>query len=226
MLKPKKKLGTHKEIKQDKLVTYFFQAQDIFEKHKKPIIYGLLVIIAIIALRFYSRSVSFNKEQEASVELAKGKTAYEGARYQEATQILGPLTSKYSGTESAGFGTILLAKSFLALEKFDEAEQYFRAYLEDYDDDMLSLTAQTGLASCYDQKGEYDKAAKAYEEAANVDIKSFQAPELLLAAARCFHLANDGANAKRALQLLIEKYPQSQSISSAKQKLAELSLGS
>ncbi|MFQ5633548.1 MAG: tol-pal system YbgF family protein [bacterium] len=224
MLKPKKKLGTHKEIKQDKLVTYFFQAQDAFEKHKKPIIYGLLAVIAIIAISAYSRSVSFGKEQEASVELAKGKTAYEGAQYQEATRILGPLTSRYSGTESAGFGTILLAKSFLALEQFDEAEQYFRTYLEDYDDDLLSLAARTGLASCYDQKGEYDRAAKAYEQAANFRMKSFQAPELLLAAARCYHLANDGANAKRVLQSLIEQYPESQLISSARQKLAELSL--
>ncbi|MFQ5632993.1 MAG: tetratricopeptide repeat protein [bacterium] len=224
MLKPKKQLGTHKEIKQDKLVTYFFQAQDIFDKYKKPIIYGFLAIVAIVAASAYSRSVSFNKEQEASVELAKGKTAYENAQYQEATRILGPLTSKFSGTQSAGFGTILLAKSFLAQQQYDEAEQYFRTYLDDYDDKMLDLAAYIGLASCYDQKGEYDKAAKAYEEAANFDVESFQAPELLLSAARCYQLANDAVNAKRVLQLMIEKYPAGQSISTAKLMLAELSL--
>jgi predicted negative regulator of RcsB-dependent stress response len=224
MLKPKKKLGTHKEIKQDKLVTYYFQALDVLEKHKKLFIYGLITIVAIVAISAYSRTVSFNKEQEASVELAKGKSAFENARYQEATQVLGPLTSKYSGTQSAGFGVILLAKSFFALEKYDEAEQYFRTYLDDYSDDkILNITARTGIASCYDQKGEYDKAARAYEDAANSYTESFKAPELLFSAARCFSLANDKANAKRVLERLTSKYPDSQTATSAKQLLAELS---
>lgn len=224
MLKPKKKLGTHKEIKQDKLVTYYFQALDFLEKHKKPFIYGIIAIVAIVAISAYSRTVSSNKEQEASVELAKGKSAYESARYQDATQILGPLTSKYSGTQSAGFGTVLLAKSFLALEKYDEAEQYFKIYLNDYsDDEILKIASQTGIASCYDQKGEYDKAGRAYEDAANSNTGWFKAPELLLSAARCFNLANDKTNAKRALDLLMQKYPDSQSASNAKQLLAELS---
>ena len=222
MLQPKRKLGTHKEIKQDKLVTTFFQVQDWFEKYKKPVLYGVIAIIAIIAISSYSQSVSRNKEQEASVELAKGKTAYENARYQEATQILGPLISQYSGSQSAGFGTILLAKSFLALERYDEALQYFQAYLDDYDDKLLTIAAHTGKASCYDQKGEYEQAAAAYEQAARADADSFKAPALLLSAARCFHLANDPGNARRVLHFLIDAYPDSQSLSSAKRMLAEL----
>ena len=222
MLQPKKKLGTHKEIKQDKFVTYYFQAVDAITKYQKPIIYAIIAVIAIVAISAYSRSVSLNKEQEASVELAKGKTAYERAQYQEATQVLGPLTSKYSGTLSGGQGTILLAKSFLALQRYDEAEQYFQKYIDDYDDALLLLAAKAGLASCFDQKGEYEKAAKAYEDAGKSNADSFKAPDLLLSSARCYNLANDNNNAVRVLKLLLEKYPDSSVSSVAKLRLAEL----
>lgn len=223
MLKPKKQLGTHKQIKQDKLVTYFFLAQDWLEKYRKQITYIALAILAIVVFSFYSQSVGESREQEASVILARGKNAFDGARYREATNILGPLTSQYKGTKSAGFGTILLARSFLLLEQYDEAERYFRAYLDEYgDDDLLRIAALAGIASCYDMKGDYLQAGQAYEEAARADQNEVQAPELLMSAARCYHLADDVTNARRVLKELTEKYPESQIVTTAQEMLHEL----
>ncbi|RMD91761.1 MAG: outer membrane protein assembly factor BamD [Calditrichaeota bacterium] len=222
MLKAKKKL-TRKEIKQDKFVTYYFKTLDFYNAHKKEVHYALLAIVAVAALSFYVVNSKYAAEQKAAVELAKGKAAFQNGNYDVAIDVLSALTSDFSGTKSAGMGTLYLAKAYMAKKQYDLAEQNFKKYLDDYGDDpILSVSAAIGVAVTYDERGNYQKAAELYEQAAQKYKKSFKAPEMLLSAARCYKLAGKIEDARRVLNLLLKEHADSQYATDAKLFLAEL----
>jgi len=222
MLKAKKRL-TRKEIKEDKLVTYYFKALDYYEAHKREFLYGAIAVVAIIAFGLYYMNSQKAAEQTASVEFAKGKAAYESGNYDAAIGILEALTSDFDGTHGAATGTIYLAKAYMAKGQYEDAERTFKKYLDDYGDDpILSLAAATGIAASHEARGEHDKAAEAYEKAAKKYKDSFKAPDLLFAAARSYKEAGRPQDAKRVLDQLLETYPESQVASDAKLMLGEL----
>jgi len=60
MLQKKKKLSK-KEIKEDKLITYFYSAEKFFTKYKNKILpYTGVVLIAVVAIYFYLNQKSEN----------------------------------------------------------------------------------------------------------------------------------------------------------------------
>ncbi len=222
MLKAKKKI-TRKEIKQDKFVTYYFKALELYRTRQKEITYGLLAVVVLIAFGFYYVSSKRAAEQKAAVELARAKAAYADENYDVAIDVLTQLTNNFSSTKSAAVGTIYLARAFLAKKDYDQAEAYFQKYLDDYGDDpILSLAAYEGIAVTYDERGDYARAAELYEKAAQKFPDSFKAPELLLAAGRCYKAADKKEDARRVLKKVVEKYADSQSVNDAKMYLAEL----
>jgi TolA-binding protein len=94
--------------------------------------------------------------------------------------------------------------------------------LDDADDDpILSVSAANGLAATHEERGDFAKAAKLYEEAANKCAESYRAPQLLISAARCFKQAGQAEGARRALQKLLDKYPKSTHAEEAKLLMAE-----
>jgi len=222
MLKPKKKL-TRREIKQDKLVTTWFKAIDYVNQHSRELLYGGVAVIAIITAVTYYNYHKQQQEQMASLLFAHGQSAYADQNYDAAVDSLVRLVNEYGGTYSASVGTIYLANTFMHKKDFEVAEQYYRAYLDDYDDDpVLSVTAAAGIAATYDERGDYAKAAELYEKAARDYEDSYRAAELWMRAARCYHLAEQPDNSRRALAALLEKYPESSFTQDAKLLQAEL----
>lgn len=222
MLKAKKKLR-RREIKEDKLVTYYFRAQEFYRRNQKLVNYAVIAVAALIFLGVYISNSKKAAEEKASVELARGKAAFASENYDVAIDVLSALTSDFDGTRAAGIGTIYLAHAYMAKKDYDEAERAFHRYLDDYGDDpILAVTAAAGIAACYDEKGDYGRAAELYEEAARKYKDSFKAPELLLSAARCYRLYGKQDEARRVLQTLLDRYPSSQLANDAKLYLAEL----
>ncbi len=222
MLKAKKKL-TRREIKEDKLVTFYFKAQDFYRLYQKWVHYGILAVVVLISLGIYIANSKQEAEEKASVELARGKAAYQNEDYDVAIDILSALTSDFSGTRAAAMGTLYLAKAYLAKKDYEQAEAYFRKYLDDYGDDpILKTAAAMGIAVVYDERGDFEKAAELYEEAAQMDKDSFKSNELLLAAARCYKLAGKKDEAARVLEDLLERKPTGQVATEARLYLSEL----
>jgi TolA-binding protein len=77
------------------------------------------------------------------------------------------------------------------------------------------------VAATQEERGEFAKAAKLYEEAANDYADSYRAPQLLMSAARSYKQANQAEAARRVLQKLIDKYPKSSLVEDAKMLMAE-----
>jgi tetratricopeptide (TPR) repeat protein len=221
MLTPKKKL-TKREMKEDKLVTAWFKLSDWVAQHTREILMAVGGVAAVMALIFFFNWMKSRDEQNAAEKFAQARAEYNQSNYAAAIPILEKLVSEYGGTKSSGMATIYLANAYMQTRDYANAEKYYQRYLDDGGDDpILGVSAAFGVAATYEERGDFAKAAKLYDEAANDYDDSYRAPQLLMNAARCYKQANQVEPARRALQKLINKYPKSNLVEDAKLLLAE-----
>lgn len=220
MLTPKKKL-TKREIKQDKLVTSWFKFNDWLSRHTRELLMGAGIVALVIGLFFLFDWMKSRDEQNAAEKFAQARTEYNKQNYPAAIPILEKLVSEYDGTQSAGLATIYLANAYMLTKDYVNAEKYYQRYLDDGDDPILEVSAAFGLAATYEERNEFAKAAKGYDEAAHDYDDSYRAPQLLMSAARCYKQAGQAESARRTLQQLIDKYPKSNLVEEAKLLMAE-----
>ncbi|MFQ6112546.1 MAG: tetratricopeptide repeat protein [bacterium] len=221
MLKPRKKL-TKRQIKQDKLVTYYFKATEYINQNSRIISTGVTAFVVILVAIFLYGKNQQDKEKKASVELTKARAEYFQNDYESALNILQNLVENFGGTKSAKEGVYYLANAYFQLKKYDEAQKYYLKYLDSGGDDILEASALSGIAACYEETGKYLEAARTYKKAAEEYNEGFMAPQNLYNAARCFVLAGNKQAASEMLRQLIENYSNSSLKTDAEILLAEL----
>ncbi|GAB4131338.1 MAG: tetratricopeptide repeat protein [Ignavibacteriales bacterium] len=212
----KRKKITKKQIKEDKLVTSYYEAKTFYQENQSKILIGLGVIaFVIVAIIWYSNKSSENNTL-ASVELNKVMPLYDSGAYQEAidgktgTNILGlkKIVDSYSGSENGELARIYLANAYYFLGKFDEA-------LENYEDysgsnELLTAAALAGTAACYEAKEKYEDAAHYYEKAFKVNEYNSQNAEYLLKAGADYIKVQKFEEAQAAFDIIKEKYKTTQ----------------
>ncbi len=214
MLAPKKKISK-KEIKQDRLVETYFKLRTFFDENKKAILItmGSLVVIVLLVIYFVNRSIE--RDIQSTTLLGNVISLYDQGQYQlaidgiPAKNIKGlkEVADKFDGTESGEAAKVLLANSYFNLGKIDEALKYY----EDYDGDnkLFQATAYAGAASCYEIKGNKEKAAELFLKAAKVNPSEVYTPEYLLYSARIYAELGKKEVAKKLLEQIKKEYSNS-----------------
>jgi tetratricopeptide (TPR) repeat protein len=211
MLSKKKKL-TRKEIKEDKLVTYYYKVYGYLMENKNHLgIYAGGLIIAAAAIYFYLSNKAANNEI-AGTQLAKVIALYDAGSYLEAiegrqgTNIEGlkKIVAEYGNTKNGEIAKIYLANAYQMLGNLEEAFKYY----EDYSgsNDIYEATALAGEAGYYAYKKDYDKAANLYRKAARVSEENVLNPDYLLKAAINFIEAGQKEDAKELLETIKKSY--------------------
>ena len=211
MIAKRKKLSK-KQIKEDKLITTYYQAVKFYEDNQSKILIGLgAVAVIIIAIVFYS-----NKAIEDNINAGKSLTLvlekFNDKKYQEAidgvpgTNVIGfkAIVDNYGGTEQGEIAKVFLADCYSYLGKYDEALKYY----EDYSgsNSLYKATAKAGEAACYESKGDNAKAASLFEKAADVDENNIQNANYLLRAGINYMDAGDSAKAKELFETIKTDY--------------------
>lgn len=211
MLAKKKKLSK-KEIKEDKLVTSFYEAKSFYGKNQ-TMLFALVggIVVIVLAVLFYSSRVKENNLL-ASVELARVINTYNAGLYQQAidgkegTKEIGlaKIVDDYSGTEQGELARIYLANAYFYTEQYDKA-------LEEYDDysgsdNLMIASALAGKASCYEVNKDYEKAAKYFAKAANVNEYIPANPDYLLNAGVDYIKIKNNSEAKVVLSKIKNDY--------------------
>lgn len=214
MLKPKKKISK-REMKEDKLVTTYFEATGWYEKNKKVVsgvLTGLIVVAVLIVV--VTNNMRSNNEK-ATAELGKVLRYYDEGKYniaisgdlQENVRGLQSIVDDYGSTKSGELAKLYLANAYYTQNNYDKALQY---YLDaSIKDDMLSASSVAGAAACYEAKGEYEKAAVSYEKAAFKNGKDVLAAEYLHHAAYNYSAAGKKEKAVELYKKLKKDYPTS-----------------
>ena len=189
MLKPRKRI-TKKELKQDKLVTAYFNVVE-YLKNNRRIVSGTItgIVIAVIVVVAYLNNRR-SDNMKAATELSGVLNYFDGGAYQLAINgdpthdITGlkSIVDNYGGSETGEQAKIYLADCYYYLGDYNDALKYFKDY--DGSDKFLEASAYAGQAEVYEVKGDYEKAAEYYDRAASRDSKNFLTAQYLVGAAR------------------------------------------
>lgn len=214
MLKPKKKI-TKKEIKEDTLVTTYFQAQSWFEANRKRVSTAFTVlVVAAVAVWFYWNNHTA-QNQAATSDLGKILRYYDQGNYElaingsprENIRGLRQIVDEYGGTASGDLAAFYLANSYDALGDHTKALEYYRQ--ADVSDPSVEASVTAGIAACLETQGQYLEAARAFEKAARNDQLKVLAPEYLSRAGSCYLQAGEKEKAAEVLKTLKTAHPTS-----------------
>ena len=229
MLKPQKKIS-RREIKEDKLVTKYFEARQWIDANTKILSYVGIGIAGLIVIGFlWSKNRSDSNEKATSM-LAKVTQYDDEGRYdlaingvpQEGTQGLQAIVDEHGNTKAGEIAKLYLANSYLALKNYDKA-------LSTYDDisvsdKMITASAFAGMAACYEAKGDFIHAASNFEKAASINMTAMQAPENLQRSAVNYAAAGKKEKAIELLQMLKKEFPSSSYARDVDRFIAEYSV--
>lgn len=205
-----------KEIQEDKLVTAYYGFIRFSEKNQSKIfmVAGAVAVIILAIVFFNNRKIENNSK--AGAQLSKVISKFSEGNYQEAidgvpgTDVIGlsSIVNNYGGTEQGEIARLFLANSYFGLGKIDEA-------LKEYSDfsgsnSVYKASAIAGEASCYESKGEFEKAATLYIKASNVNKNNSQNAEYILSAGINYNKLGNKAKAKELFESIKNDYATSQ----------------
>ncbi len=196
-----------RELKEDKLVTTYFQARDYFETHSGNIlkIGGAAVLIIVLAV-FWIRSKS-NAEYQASYELGVALMVSQQADPAAVSDQFAQIADRYAGTAAGNEALLYAAQTKLVAGQTEEALEAYETYLKKgRKEKYLFPAALAGKAACLENLGRFREAAEAYLAAAAARKDLFIAPRYHLDAARCFRLAGEPERAQEQYNLVKTRY--------------------
>jgi tetratricopeptide (TPR) repeat protein len=229
MLRPSKKI-TKRELKQDALISSYAKMRTYYEDNQKTIKPAVAVlVVACIAVIVYVNNRNANNER-ALLELGKVFELYDQSQYQQAMDgipernIVGlrSIVDNYGSSPAGELARFYLANSYFQLGKYDEALAEF----EDFSPTgpLLTISRFSGMAACYEAKGNYEDAAVYFEKAGVFDSKSADAAENLNNAARNYGLAGKKERALELYKKLKKDYPATSFGREADRFIAQLSV--
>jgi len=186
---------------------------NIVQDHKQNILIGAVVILAgIIYLGFFSGS-SPEKEDAA------GDAIFMAVRYYENDSLnlalngdgnnsgLLELASEHSGTSVGNLCNFYIGSIYLRQGNASEAFNYFDAVNKD--ENFVSATAYSAMASISEDQGDMEQAATYFEKAAATLQNIHTTPFYLQHAARCYQQAENTSAALRLFKQIKDEYPTS-----------------
>jgi tetratricopeptide (TPR) repeat protein len=215
MLKPKKKIS-RKELKQDKLVTWYFKISEKASIYQKKITTGALILLGLIlALYFIILKPAQENKEIAATALSNIMGFYDYRQYQVAMEgvkersVIGlkDIVDQYGSTESGEIAKVYLGNCYFIIKDYDNALKCFTDY--NGDNKIYKISALAGAASVYEAKSNFSEAAVYFEKAADKASNEIQIPENLFFAARNYNHAGNKKKAVELLEKIKTSYPKS-----------------
>jgi len=181
----------------------------LVNKRKVNIVSGavLLLIFIFVGYQYYWLP---SKEKEAQGYIFKIRKAFAADSFQLVLKggkdypSAQELADDFSGTQSGREAALMAGISYAKTGKYDDAIDYLKKVK--FNDNFLSASARGALAYCYAEKGDISKAAKTYEEAANMSKNDLTAPNMLKLAAAHYEDAGMDKDALRCYERIGKEY--------------------
>jgi TolA-binding protein len=212
-----------KEIKEDKLVTTYFQAREYYKKNQKNILRiggGAIALIVLIVFWVQSRG---SAEYDAAYELG---VALSTVQMTEPTAIAGQfeqIADRYAGTTAGNEALLYSAQMKRTAGDLEAALAAYENYVNKGKKDLyLYPAALAGQAACLEDLDRFAEAAESYLKAANSHRNFFLAPRYLLDAARCYKLAGMNDQARQQYEIVSSQYPDTDFAMEAEKELKRI----
>jgi tetratricopeptide (TPR) repeat protein len=215
------KLGKNigKTSSEDKLLTYYYKAQEYYEANKNRVYIIATSVVVVVALIFFYFNYKSKNNDTAGVELSKVKGVYSNGLFQQAisgdslgfSKGLLNIVDNYGSTENGQIAKVMLANCYYSLRDFDNAEKYYKDYSGS--NDIYKAASYAGIAAVYEAKNDYKNAASYYLKASTQSKQVNVNDEYIFNAIKNYSLAKDNDNLKKTIKELKKEYPKSKYVS-------------
>lgn len=209
MLTPRKRIKK-KDLKEDKLVTFYSNARRWIENNSRIIMGGGIgVVVVIIALTIFSNRRE-DMQAQASVLFVQAKQFYEDNNYTEALQEFSKLVENYGGTVSGEIGQLYQGKCFYEKSDYANAYKQFKSFASSVDgSDHFKMSGYLNAAACLEQQEKFEEAAKEFENAAKKYPETTLAPFALLKAGQNYDALENYEKAGQLYEKIVQQYSNS-----------------
>lgn len=135
-----------------------------FEVNKRPVVWGLGLVVAAIAGTMIWRS-----QQQARLEASSGALLAVTTAHKQGIPVaeLDKVIQAHPGTAAAAQASLLAGKELFQQGKYADARARFEAAGGAGASDEVSAAAQYGLAACLDAEGKLNEALERYQRVAD-----------------------------------------------------------
>jgi outer membrane protein assembly factor BamD (BamD/ComL family) len=187
---------------------------------------GAIIAVAVLALvGWFVLASGKRKEQFASRSLNQARAAAEAGNLPLASSELQKLITAYKGTDAAHEAVITLNQIRLVNGQSELAAVGLRDFLASKPPAQYVTPAQGLLAASLENSKRYAEAGQAYSQASNSAEVDYLKAQYLVDAGRAYWEGGKTEEATRAYRTVVEKYPESPSLTEAQVRLAELTDG-
>lgn len=215
-----KKFSGHKHnIKEDKFVTFVFQASDYLKEHWKKFSIGgaavIIIILAIFTFAAQQRSLSM----EALQQFSEAMKLYNDQEMLKAESKFKEVTIQYSSTEYEQYAFLYLGKIAIAKDSIDYnvGIDYFEKAVKSKNK-MYKQAALLGKAKCYLASGDKEKYYDNLTKIIRDFPKFYKTPDYILEVAEYYNNIGEKDKALSFYNRIVEGFENSQAYREAKKE--------
>jgi TolA-binding protein len=217
VLERRKKISK-KQIKEDKLVTTYYQAVSFYQKYQVKILIavGAVALVVVAIILFSNKKTNDNKTAAGLLtkvmplyDASSFKEAIEGQKAQNITGLK-DIVDKYGSTEQGETAKILLANSYMIMGNLESAYEMYNDYSGS--NGLYKAAALAGKADYYETKKEYEKAADLFRDASKIEKTNPANAEFIFKAGIDYFKAGNKDDAKTMFTTIKKEYKNSQFI--------------
>ncbi len=211
-----------RQIKEDKFTTFMLTSkQRLADNWQFFVIGGVVVLLAIVGIAYFISSGA-SAQDEAGQMFARGMTEYRSGNRQVSLTTFQQILDEHGSNQVAQKSTYMLGQVNYELRNFTEAQRYWNMYLEKFGDNKLDRAAAlAGLGASFEEQSDFAQAAAKFVEAVAELPDGPMAPYYHTGAMRNYLAANQADKAREQLDVLKEKFPETDAYMRAARYYAE-----
>jgi len=217
------------ELQSDVLLSFYGQALLYFNQNKSKVIGIASAIALVIVLGIAYVFMSIGNEEKAQVLLSQAEQHFAASDWEKAlngdatngTAGYATIVSNYGSTDAGNLAAYFAAVASMNLGNNDDALMYIRKH--DAPNDVIGIGAVSLHATIEANAGNYKEAGNLYLKAANMAKSDTNSPQQLLLAAIHFMAADLKSDAQKAVDRILEEFPDSAQAQEARKISAQLS---
>ena len=211
-----------KELKEDKLVTFYFNARKFIDNNGKALGIGIGAVVVLIILAGFVVKSKKQSNLKAGYDLYSAEILVEREDHNSAKEVLQNTIESYSGTGNAAIALFKLAEVYYNTQEFDSTVFFTEEFLHLYHgkDEILMCSAYNLKASALEDLGKLEEAAAAYLMVAEKFPDNCTAPISIIDAGRCYNILGDDEKARQLYKRAVDEYNDSKITKRAGEQMA------
>ncbi|HWR82738.1 MAG TPA: tetratricopeptide repeat protein [Candidatus Deferrimicrobium sp.] len=196
-----------RQIKEDKFAVFMLSAKSrLIDYWQYAVIGAAAVILIAVGIVYYVNSLQ-SRKQESSERMARAIFDYRAGNNQVAIMGLDQVVKEYGSEPAAEQAMFMLGHINYETRNYPEAIRYYEMYLAKYHDNQLNRAgALGGVAASMENQGQFQQAAAKFLEAYDEYPDGPQTGDYQFGAMRNLLETGDTAQAKVHLQIISEKF--------------------